>query len=282
MSSRIIGLVALPGEAASQLAARMRPLLQAATGSAAGDEAPRLLVPAAGPVEAAAWALLSPQPVHLCPVRAGLVDPGSGAPAPPADVLHDPLLPNPRTMRLAYQRECTAIAHCVAHQGLAGLAPLAGPPERLQPAKEPVDLSQHDLTGDPLARPFNSRPVQVRVEFAARAGTLATLEGDVQYRAGAALLTGLHGERWPVERPVFNRRYRPDGPHAPGSAGPYRKAVVQVAARQLMAPFRTRGGAEHDVLNGRPWDWLVQYAPGEHGVVAEALFGELYEPVPAG
>jgi hypothetical protein len=271
MPSPIFGLLARPGETAGQLALRMRHLLQTAQttqteaepnpGAKMSLNTPQLLMPASGVTEAAVWALLSPQPVVLHALNAG------------------PALAGPKAATLAYWRECTAIAYCVAHQSLHGLQCVAPATEKPPlPAAQARDLSQHDLAQDPLAGRYRSQPVQVRVEFALQAGSLATLEGEVGYRAGAALISGQNGERWPVERSEFDRRYHCVGPQAPGQDGLYRKAARPVLARQLMEAFFTCGGAQRDRMTGQPWDWLVQYAPGVHGVVAEALFADLYQP----
>ena len=39
---------------------------------------------------------------------------------------------------------------------------------------------------------------------------------------------------------------------------------------------RTLGG---DVLRGNAGDWLVQYAPGDHGIVAATRFDSVYRVV---
>ena len=39
--------------------------------------------------------------------------------------------------------------------------------------------------------------------FANMKGVLATLEGNVTYQAGDALMSGPHGERWPIPRKRF-------------------------------------------------------------------------------
>lgn len=274
MSAQVFGLVALPGEQSEALARRMSSLLEAAAPAHQGQGAdPLLLIPAAGQVEAAALAQWAPRHCMLQPVSAGPAARRRIDPDQPYGHLQTIDLPAPQDTILAYRRECTAVAQSVALQSVQALLELGA-----DPIMTWADLSQLDLASDPLASRFSSRPVRVQVEFATDAGRLSTLEGAVKYRTGAALLTGSRGERWPVERRVFDLRYVSDGPQPPGRMRAYRKTRLTVLARQLMRPFQTLGGAEHDTLTGHAWDWLVQYAPGEHGIVAEALFGDLYEP----
>ncbi len=155
----------------------------------------------------------------------------------------------------------------------SGLAPV--------PAASAADCAHLDLENDRLASAWWTRPVEVLAEFATAPGRIGTLEGVVHYRAGAALLTGSDGERWPVEREDFERRYEALAPGpAAGAPGRCRKRVSRVLARQMTQPFTTRAGALGDTLTGQARDWLLQYAPGQHGVVAERIFGALYQPGP--
>lgn len=144
--------------------------------------------------------------------------------------------------------------------------------------EERRDLAGYDLAHDPAARRYVARPVRVQAEFAVAGGSVRTLEGEVRHRAGAALLRGVGGERWPVEQSVFIGRYEPCGGQPSGEPGPYCKRRVEVLARRLLVPFRTRAGVERDELRGRRGDWLVQYADGTHGIVAAGLFHALYRP----
>lgn len=132
------------------------------------------------------------------------------------------------------------------------------------------------LDRDASARRARRLPVTLRVRFAEAPGMLQTLEGPVRYRAGAALVCGLRGECWPVERGPFERRYEPAPGTAQGSDGLYRRQAGIVLARRLEAALEVPVGAHGDLLRGRPGDWLLQYAPGEYGVVAPDIFGDTY------
>jgi hypothetical protein len=134
-----------------------------------------------------------------------------------------------------------------------------------------------DLAADPAARRARKRPVSVSVQFAAREGTLATREGDVRYAAGDALLTGLAGDRWPVPRARFDATYDPVPPTRPGFWGVYRKRPIEVRAKRMDAPFAVELSAGRGTLRGNAGDWLVQYAPDDVAVVADAIFAATYE-----
>jgi hypothetical protein len=132
------------------------------------------------------------------------------------------------------------------------------------------------LDCDASARRALRRPVTLRVRFAEAPGVLQTLEGPVRHRAGAALVCGLRGECWPVERGPFERRYEPAAGTAAGRDGLYRRRPGVVLARRLEAHIEVPVGAHGDLLRGRPGDWLLQYAPGEYGIVAPDIFGDTY------
>ena len=133
-----------------------------------------------------------------------------------------------------------------------------------------------DLTADPAARRVVKRSLPVDVVFAAHAGLLHTLEGEVAYREGDAILTGGRGERWPVARQAFVDSYEPVPPTREGEAGRYRKRPATVLAKRMRGPFSVRVGARAELLTGARGDWLVQYGPGQYGVVSGEIFEETY------
>ena len=120
----------------------------------------------------------------------------------------------------------------------------------------------------------------MEVSFAAAAGCCETLEGVVAYQAGDALLTGLRGERWPVARRSFETGYAAIPPTRAGEAGRYVKRPVAAVARRMSAPFTVKVGWRDDPLRGQAGDWLLRYADGTYGIVADAIFRESYERVP--
>lgn len=138
-----------------------------------------------------------------------------------------------------------------------------------------------EMTGIDLAAGLGRRvrklPVDVTVEFATTAGELPTLEGPVAYAVGDALLTGGSDDRWPVRREKFLRTYAPAGNFETGKPGVYRKKPLVVHACQMQESFTVRVGGKSNSIHGKPGDWLVQYAPGEYGIVANAIFNRTYE-----
>jgi hypothetical protein len=61
-----------------------------------------------------------------------------------------------------------------------------------------------------------------------------------------------------------------------GAPGRYRNLPVVVLAKRMATPFTVARSAGGDVLHGAAGDWLVQYAPGDHGIVARARFESVY------
>jgi hypothetical protein len=119
----------------------------------------------------------------------------------------------------------------------------------------------------------------VRVVFAVAAGSIASREGTNHYSAGDALITGSGGDSWSVSRERFDRRYLPLPPLAHGADGAYCSAPLPVLARQIADDFIVRRSAAGDLLRGRALDWLLQYAPGDWGIVEDAKFRRLYRRV---
>jgi hypothetical protein len=119
----------------------------------------------------------------------------------------------------------------------------------------------------------------VRVVFARAAGSLASREGANHYHAGDALVTGSGGDRWSVSRDRFDRRYLPVPPLRHGSDGDYCSVALPVLARQIPHCFTVQRSAGGDLLGGNAHDWLLQYAPGDWGIVEDAKFRRLYQRV---
>src|SRR6202790_2206077 len=116
----------------------------------------------------------------------------------------------------------------------------------------------------------------VSVEFAVAAGVLKSAVGPNRYAAGAALLTGSTGDRWCVSRDRFDAKYHPEAPTSMGQGGRYRNRPISVLAKRMAVEFTVERSAGGDLLRGNAGDWLVQYAPGDHGVVAQARFASVY------
>ncbi len=139
-------------------------------------------------------------------------------------------------------------------------------------------LERFDLANDPHALRVCKRPVPVQVEFAAADGVCKTLEGEVHFRAGDALLTGGQGERWPIRYDLFLSSYEPVPPTRRGESGAYRKLPALAHARRLTEPAQVPVSWQNDPLHGDAGDWLIGYADGSYGIVQDAIFRETYAP----
>jgi hypothetical protein len=140
------------------------------------------------------------------------------------------------------------------------------------------EISNTDLANDAAAALFVKEEI-VNVVFARCAGELASREGPNRYAAGDALVTGSTGDRWSVSRSRFDAKYVPVAPLPAGADGAYRARPVPVLARQMAEAFSVARCAGGDVLHGAAQDWLLQYAPGDFGIVENARFCSVYRPL---
>lgn len=122
------------------------------------------------------------------------------------------------------------------------------------------------------------KPVPVQVRFATQPGMLATLEGPVPYVPGDALLHGPQQEMWPVAYEYFRKVYAPASGQPMGQPGAYYKRPIPVAALPMAETFSASTG-QGAVLQGKPGDWLVQYAPGHYGIVGGDIFTQTYDVI---
>ena len=138
-----------------------------------------------------------------------------------------------------------------------------------------TDYTGVDLTTLPGHIAVRKKTVPVSVRFARGDGVTETLEGPVRHEKGDAIVTGVAGERWPVERARFLASYDPLPPAEPGTDGPYRARAADAAAWRAEGPCTvktTRG----ETLNGEAGDWIVRYEKGDYGIVKADLFDRLY------
>jgi len=134
-----------------------------------------------------------------------------------------------------------------------------------------------DLARHPAARRARKRPVPVPVTFARQPGTIETREGAVAFEAGDAICTGVEGERWPITRARFEASYEPLDGQPMGEDGRYVKKPVTVRALRMNEPFEVEVNWGDGLLRGKPGDWLVQYGPGDYGVVSREVFEQTYD-----
>ena len=140
----------------------------------------------------------------------------------------------------------------------------------------PITLANLDLSVDPAAQRVTKNEI-VDVQFATAPGSLMSLEGANRYAQGDALITGATGERWAVSRDRFDAKYVPREGVGHGNSGEYTNKPSVVLAKRMDQPFSIARSANGDVLRGDSGDWVMQYAPGDYGVVKAARFAKVYK-----
>ncbi|MEA3175044.1 MAG: hypothetical protein QOF42_2455 [Gammaproteobacteria bacterium] len=116
----------------------------------------------------------------------------------------------------------------------------------------------------------------VEVEFALVSGSLQSREGKNNYASGDALITGSTGDRWSVTRERFDAKYLPIAPTRCGENGRYANIPTPVLAQQMLQGFSIERQSGGDIIHGKAGDWLLQYAPGDCGIVEAAKFSKVY------
>lgn len=136
-----------------------------------------------------------------------------------------------------------------------------------------------DLETSPQSFTAQKKPLKREVEIAPTDGVCKTLEGEVSYRSGDAIMTGEQGEQWPIQADKFAEKYRPAEGTSPGESGTYEAKPSNVLVMKLDTEMDVPVGWQDDPLKGKPGDYLVQYGPGDHGVIQSEIFQASYEPV---
>jgi hypothetical protein len=131
------------------------------------------------------------------------------------------------------------------------------------------------LESDPLAARYVKDEV-VTVRFAAENGVIQSREGPNHYQRADALVTGSTGDNWSVIRARFEEKYEPVESLVMGQDGAYRARRIPVWAQQIDEPFAVERKAGGDLLTGNAGDWLLQYAPGDYGLVEDKRFKSVY------
>jgi len=133
------------------------------------------------------------------------------------------------------------------------------------------------LDKDGRAVHVQKKAVLVEVCFAESDGVCRTKEGDVSFKAGDAILTGVEGEQWPIKRAKFDATYEAVPPTRHGENGQYRKRPIEVLALQMNEPFYVNVSWSEDRLEGKPGDWLLQYGEDDYGIVSQSIFEKTYD-----
>ncbi len=131
-----------------------------------------------------------------------------------------------------------------------------------------------DLTNAEGALRVMKLPIPLKAEFAKKEGTCKTKEGEQPYSKGDAIMTGTKGEQWPIPRDVFDETYEKTD-----NGGMYAKKALPVPGLQMDVEFTVNVSWSNEPLVGKSGDWLVQYGPGDHGIVSREIFEETYTAV---
>ena len=114
------------------------------------------------------------------------------------------------------------------------------------------------------------KPNPEKYEIAQQDGTIQTLEGPVNYRAGYYILTGPKGEKYPIPPEKF-RELKDDA----GNGVCYPKKIIKVAKlADHDGSVQTSWGAKLDYTTGN--DYIVKHGPGDYGVVKKDIFDITY------
>ena len=138
-----------------------------------------------------------------------------------------------------------------------------------------MDFDTIDLRHDDAAL-WYVKQESVQVQFARADGSLMSREGPNHYQRGDAVVTGSNADRWTVSRQRFDSRYEPIEPLLHGQDGAYRNKPIPVLAKQVPQAFTVARSSGGDRLQGAAQDWLLQYAPGDWGIVENAKFQRVY------
>lgn len=143
------------------------------------------------------------------------------------------------------------------------------------PSSHRLEIGHPNLAEDLQARSA-VKDETVSVVFADRAGELISAVGVNRYSVGDALITGSTGDRWSVSRDRFDVKYDAQSPTVRGQPGLYRNRPAPVLAKQMDQVFTVSRTAGGDALHGNAGDWLIQYAPGDYGIVDKVRFERVY------
>ena len=135
-----------------------------------------------------------------------------------------------------------------------------------------VNGNDIDLTNDPSALKVKKKAIPLQFRIAEETENVETLEGSVEAPPGSYIMTGTKGENLPIPADTFIKTY--DIITGLGTAS---KKPIPVPAKQMQEDFFVTVSWSDDGLQGHQGDWLVQYGPGDYGVVGEDIFTETYD-----
>jgi hypothetical protein len=114
------------------------------------------------------------------------------------------------------------------------------------------------------------KPSIEQYEVAKEDGTVTTLEGPQQYKAGFYILTGPKGEKYSMPPEKFNELKDDLGE---GKCSP--KKIMKIAKiADSNGSVKTSWGATLEYKAGE--DYIVKHGPGDYGVVKKDIFETTY------
>ena len=129
-----------------------------------------------------------------------------------------------------------------------------------------------DLKSDPASFSCFKKPIPLAFRIAQSPEIVQTKEGPVQAELGAYIMTGTKGENWPIPADQFNY----DILSQDGDTGTAAKKKIIVFAKEMNEHFEVKVSWSASTLKGKSGDYLVQYGPGDYGVVDKEIFNETY------
>lgn len=128
-----------------------------------------------------------------------------------------------------------------------------------------------DLSQDEKAFKTSKRPIPIEFRYSKSDGWIETKEGSVPAAKGDAIMTGVEGEKWPIQAATFATTYTDlkDGTAVPSRVSP-------VWAKEMTEPFQVKVSWGDALLQGSPYDYLVQYGVGDYGAVGASIFQKSY------
>ena len=139
--------------------------------------------------------------------------------------------------------------------------------------KQYISEAENKITDDWFQDGFRvyKKANPIKYQQAEQDGTIETLEGPVNYKAGYYIITGPKGEQYPIPPEKFAGLY---DDNQDGTATP--KKIIKVAKL-----------ADHDGVVNTSWgeplnytagnDYIVKHGPGDYGAVKKDIFAQTYQ-----
>lgn len=133
-------------------------------------------------------------------------------------------------------------------------------------------LSENRITDQWFADGFQTykKPTPVPYEIAKEPGTIDTLEGPVNYKAGFYIMTGPKGEKYPITPERFKDLYDDNG----NGTGTPKKIMKVAKLADHSGTVATSWGEPLQYTAGN--DYIVKHGPNDYGVVKKDIFQKTY------